>query len=433
MESDPNERRYLFDPATPVPATGNDGHTPVLDPFPPSGFPGDEHQETTTTGDESGNGSGVMSRFQAFFRPDIEEELAMAQEEPEKPKEETMEDVIIANEDYINSLNAEERQGKVREGIRTGSLLLLGLTAIGFLLIYLDFIMIPLVFSRGLVYVFQPFINYFVGKKPLPFCKKRLHLPRWFAVFLCVILIAVTFFLIGLMIEFSVRQVLLEKESYIHRFDEMYAAFIVFAESLGYTQENVEALWEQLDLSSYAFDLIKELMAELPNIFLILLFTLYMLLDYEEQAEKSKLRLKVDLQIRQYIIIKVLVSVFVGFAVGFTFLLLGAHLALFFGLMTFVLNFIPNIGAIIATFLPMPGLLTLSPSSLPLPSLLIFLFANLMMLVKFVLSCRLPIMAENICSPETICSPFLLLTPHFSLLLASDYSPSSQWSYLTLT
>ncbi len=33
---------------------------------------------------------------------------------------------------------------------------------------------------------------------------------------------------------------------------------------------------------------------------------------------------------------------------------LGVQLAYVFGLITFVLNFIPNLGAMIATFLPMP-------------------------------------------------------------------------------
>lgn len=290
-----------------------------------------------------------MTRIQGLFSTDREGHNQM--------DEVDLEGEILANEDYIKSLNAEERRAKVREGIRTGSLLLLGLTAIGFLLIYLDFIMIPLVFSRGLVYVFQPFINYFVGKKPIPCTRYRMNFPRWFAVFLCVILIIVVFFLIGLMVEFSARQVLLEKDQYVRRFEEIYANAITFAEGLGYTQEQIEVLLEQLDLTDYMFELIQEFISQLPNIFLILLFTLYMLLDYDEKAHKTKLRQQVDYQIRQYIIIKVGVSVFVGFAVGLTFLLLGAHLALFFGLMTFVLNFIPNIGAIVATFLPMPVVL----------------------------------------------------------------------------
>ena len=34
--------------------------------------------------------------------------------------------------------------------------------------------------------------------------------------------------------------------------------------------------------------------------------------------------------------------------------LLGVHMAHVFGLITFALNFVPNLGSVIATFLPMP-------------------------------------------------------------------------------
>lgn len=65
--------------------------------------------------------------------------------------------------DYINSLNAEQKQEEIREGIRTGSLFLIGILAVGVMLVYLKFILIPLVFSRFMVYIFQPVVNLLIG------------------------------------------------------------------------------------------------------------------------------------------------------------------------------------------------------------------------------------------------------------------------------
>jgi len=66
--------------------------------------------------------------------------------------------------EYIDSLSAQQKQEEIREGIRTGSLFLLGLLAVGVMLVYLQFILVPLVFSRFMVYIFQPLINLFTGK-----------------------------------------------------------------------------------------------------------------------------------------------------------------------------------------------------------------------------------------------------------------------------
>jgi predicted PurR-regulated permease PerM len=53
----------------------------------------------------------------------------------------------------------------MREGIQMAALLVLGLLGLGVMLVYLDFVLVPLVFSRFLIYIFQPFINVLVGKK----------------------------------------------------------------------------------------------------------------------------------------------------------------------------------------------------------------------------------------------------------------------------
>jgi AI-2 transport protein TqsA len=59
-------------------------------------------------------------------------------------------------------------------------------------------------------------------------------------------------------------------------------------------------------------------------------------------------------KIQRYIVVKAVISAATGLAVGTVLAVLGIDLAMVFGLMAFLLNFIPSIGSIVATLLPLP-------------------------------------------------------------------------------
>lgn len=76
----------------------------------------------------------------------------------------------ISEEEFGDELDqpvSKEKEDAVRDGIHTFALLVVALVAIGVALIYLSFVLVPLVLSWFFVYVFQPFINYMVGKKSI--------------------------------------------------------------------------------------------------------------------------------------------------------------------------------------------------------------------------------------------------------------------------
>eukprot|EP01102_Stenamoeba_stenopodia_P023200 TRINITY_DN9919_c0_g3_i1.p1 TRINITY_DN9919_c0_g3~~TRINITY_DN9919_c0_g3_i1.p1 ORF type:complete len:410 (-),score=72.04 TRINITY_DN9919_c0_g3_i1:95-1324(-) len=251
------------------------------------------------------------------------------------------------------------RSESVRDGIRTGALLLLGLVALGVILVYLEFIMIPLVISRFLVYAFQPFMNVLTGKWRI--FGIRLCIPKVIAAFLAITVIFGVFFLLGLILVISLKQVIHESDVYLNRFEELKAQVIAWGESFGYSREEVLEFFPDLPFQDWALQLAEKLLHAMPVTFIVLLFTLYMLLDFEEAETKSDLRSRIDFQIRKYVVIKIAVSITTGVLVGLTLFALHAKLSFFFGLLAFILNFIPNIGATAATFLPMPIVL-LDPS-----------------------------------------------------------------------
>jgi AI-2 transport protein TqsA len=78
---------------------------------------------------------------------------------------------------------------------------------------------------------------------------------------------------------------------------------------------------------------------------------------------------QVEARIKRYIVTKLVVSAATGLLVGIILTVLRIDLALVFGLFAFLLNFIPSVGSIISTLLPLPVVL-MSPEISPLAAVL---------------------------------------------------------------
>ena len=93
----------------------------------------------------------------------------------------------------------------------------------------------------------------------------------------------------------------------------------------------------------------------LSNGLLVLIFLVFLLLGPSSRAAATgSFWKKVDGPIKRYLFAKGILSAATGLLVGLVLGLLNVDLALLFGLFAFLLNFIPNIGSVIATLLPIP-------------------------------------------------------------------------------
>ncbi|WP_029912561.1 AI-2E family transporter [Pelobacter seleniigenes] len=128
----------------------------------------------------------------------------------------------------------------------------------------------------------------------------------------------------------------------------------------------------------------------LTNSFLILLTVIFILLEAAGMPNKLRAALTdaesslatfgkfVD-GVRQYLAIKTLVSFLTGMVIALGLLLLGLDYALLWGMIAFLLNYVPNIGSIIAS---VPALLLASVQLGWLPTLLVailYLITNMIM------------------------------------------------------
>ena len=101
--------------------------------------------------------------------------------------------------------------------------------------------------------------------------------------------------------------------------------------------------------------------------FLVIVFTLFILLGRPgRKATPSGVRAEIELRVQSYITQMVLLSAVSGILVGLVLWMLGVKLAAMFGFLAFLLNFIPTIGSLIATLLPLPVILIDESMSVPI-------------------------------------------------------------------
>ena len=99
----------------------------------------------------------------------------------------------------------------------------------------------------------------------------------------------------------------------------------------------------------------------LSNGLLVLLFASFLLMGSTArtphmQAGKGVFA-EIESRVQKYIVIKTCSSMLTGFLVFLVLHLLGVKFAVSFGTFAFILNFIPNLGSIVATLLPLPFIL----------------------------------------------------------------------------
>jgi AI-2 transport protein TqsA len=94
---------------------------------------------------------------------------------------------------------------------------------------------------------------------------------------------------------------------------------------------------------------------------LVLIFVIFMLADRAHRGPSlTGVSHNIDMQVKRYLLAMIVCSAVTGFLVGATLAVVGVRFAWLFGFLAFALNFIPNVGSVIATLLPVPVIL-LSP------------------------------------------------------------------------
>ncbi|MEM6363369.1 MAG: AI-2E family transporter [Planctomycetota bacterium] len=126
---------------------------------------------------------------------------------------------------------------------------------------------------------------------------------------------------------------------------------------------------EKADPSDFVDELVREGISRLThtmfnlvsNSIIVLIYVFFLLLGTSGLGRSGSLATEIDQQVRSYLSMKTVVSILTGSAFGLTLFLFGVPMSLTFGVLAFLLNFVPNIGPIVASLLPVP-LILLDPN-----------------------------------------------------------------------
>ena len=227
-------------------------------------------------------------------------------------------------------------------------LMILAGTAATGILVYTKAMLMPFVIALFISMVAGTLAEKMKQKWKLPYV---LGLVLSFAAFLAIITLSVLF------ISGSIESFIAGADIYSERLGDTIDWFLLSAQKYGVNMnaEFVADTVSKLPVFNVVKSLGGTLVSILTNLMLITLFLIFIFMG-KAAEDKPALVGNIQRQISFYLIVKIFVSLL---AAGFTWIVLTsvkAELASMLAVLTFVLNFIPNIGPFISTMLPMPVL-----------------------------------------------------------------------------
>lgn len=205
-------------------------------------------------------------------------------------------------------------------------------------------------------------------------------MPRGLATLLSFVLIVWVGSIIVSLVTSSASKFIANADVYTQRLAELVDIALKMgnaaAEKMGKEKTSLETIAKEVEgfISNVSVsDVIIQILGEVGEIaeeaLYIMLFLAFLLHDTGSHAgqvhEKDKLAAMAEKRVYQYISGKVSISLFVAVSSAAIYWAMGVELWHVFGLLSFWLNFIPNVGMGIACILPMP-LIALDPTFSPL-------------------------------------------------------------------
>ncbi len=209
-------------------------------------------------------------------------------------------------------------------------------------------IVVPFLLALFLSIILSPMYSYF-NKKGLP---NSLSLTLVIGIF--IVLLALVAKLVGS----SAQEFSSSIDFYEQQLSAHFYKFESFSESMGIALpiDELAGMINSKQIMLFASGLVQGMGSMFTNGFVILLTVIFMLLESNHFIQKINYTNentithinKIFAQIQEYMVLKALISVFTGFVVWIGLLLVGTDYAFLWAVLAFLLNFIPNIGSIIA-------------------------------------------------------------------------------------
>jgi AI-2 transport protein TqsA len=257
------------------------------------------------------------------------------------------------------------------ERIRTISMLVLTAIALGAALNWLAPVMIPFVLA---IFVATALVRV-IGA-----LQRWLRLPRALAVTIIVLGVFVLLAGVGALIAVSVAQLTANRAAYQNQLEGLLARLTPLLGRFGVEMGSL--LPSMPTVAGWMISASNALATVLSEGLVVMIFVVF-LLSNAANRPTAGVWVDIETRIQKYLLTKSAVSALVGVLTGLILAILGVDLSLVFGVFAFLLNFIPNIGPLAATLLPLPIVLmdpglsaTFSVLAIALPATMHFIVGN---------------------------------------------------------
>jgi AI-2 transport protein TqsA len=196
---------------------------------------------------------------------------------------------------------------------------------------------------------------------PPLFWLQRKGVPKVLALVLILVAILLVGLLFGALTGPSLNDFLRSLPDYQERLSAHIATLISWLREKGVTipQEEIVGTFNPGWMMSMAGGIFSALSSVLTNAFLILLTVVFILLEASDLPKKLRIVLKnperslstiekFSQSAKRYLVIKTLISAIIGVVIWLWLLILGVDYPVLWGMLSFLLNYVPNIGSIIA-------------------------------------------------------------------------------------
>ena len=255
-------------------------------------------------------------------------------------------------------------QSRADRRVQTACLLILTFIASGFALAELRPVLVPFVMALFFTYWLTPIIDVQV---------RRFHIHRWVAVVITAMLALALLFGIGAIVGTSIASVSQQANVMAARTPAATQPGTVATRAASWAASTRLGHWLGLRPESEFLKVPTETAQELVQVVvrettviisngtLVVIFVLFMLVGRGVKTPpRVKLLIEIESRVKRYLVVIISMSVLTGLLVGAALSILGVQFAAVFGLLAMLLNFIPTLGGIIATLLPIP-VVVLSP------------------------------------------------------------------------
>ena len=227
-----------------------------------------------------------------------------------------------------------------------GSLFILASIAVAFILNFTQPIMVPFVIALLLRILIDPIID---------FQTQNLRVHRFIAVFVSICLIVLLFTIIVPFIVSLVATFLDSADDYNEKVLILIEAVLITLQQfeINIDREIIRNSILDLPIANWATAILSNSANFISKFLLVVIITLFLLLGKSSANTSDEWNDIIGL-VKKYIFTKFITSAFTGISAGLIYWFLGLELAIIFGSLTFILNFIPVIGSIIAVILPLP-------------------------------------------------------------------------------